>query len=111
MNNETIKNNIDRKIDRFLNDDKLSFDKIIDKLQTTSDNFKKLLDTDTNSSVRKHMITTYNVFSEKRISDLNWVKEKIINAEFFAGISDIDAFKLVKLRDKISQDVLEAELY
>lgn len=111
MNIESIKNNVDRKIERFLKDDKLSFSEIITKLNTTSENFKKLLSADTNSSARKHMITAYNAFSEKRMNDIQWAVEHLGDNNFFAGISDEDLFKLIKLRDKISQDVLEAELF
>jgi hypothetical protein len=110
MNIETIKGNINRKIERYLKDDNLTFPEIAQKITTTKDNFQKLLDSDVNSSARLHMLTQYIAFSEKRIRDIEFVDDIVTN-KFFAGITDIDAFKLIKLRDKVSQDVIEGNFY
>jgi hypothetical protein len=56
------------------------------------------------------MLTQYIAFSEKRIRDIEFVDDIVTN-KFFAGITDIDAFKLIKLRDKVSQDVIEGNFY
>jgi hypothetical protein len=105
MNIETIKGNINRKIERYLKDDNLTFPEIAQKITTTKDNFQKLLDSDVNSSARLHMLTQYIAFS-----DIEFVDDIVTN-KFFAGITDIDAFKLIKLRDKVSQDVIEGNFY
>lgn len=109
MNIETIKTNINRKIERYIKEDKLSFAEIIDKLAETRDNFQKILDTDNEYSKRKEMISKYIAFSEKRIKDIETMSINIMSNEFFSGISDLDVFNLIKLRDKISQEVIEGE--
>lgn len=110
MNIETIKGNINRKIERYIKDDNLTFPEIAEKLTITRDNFQKLLDSDVNSSARLHMLTQYIAFSEKRIKDIEFI-EDIVSNKFFAGITDMDIFKLIKLRDKVSQDVIEGNFY
>lgn len=111
MTIETIKASIDRKIDRYLKDDDLTFLEIVSKLESTIENFKKLQLADSNSEARKLMLTQYIAFSKKRISDIEFASIELTNNSFFGGITDIDLMKLIRLRDKVSQDVIEEEFY
>lgn len=111
MTIETIKASIDRKIDRYLKDDDLTFPEIVLKLESTIENFKKLQLADSNSEARKLMLTQYIAFSKKRIGDIEFASMELTNNSFFCGITDIDLMKLIRLRDKVSQDVIEEELY
>ena len=111
MTTETIKASIDRKIDRYLNDDNLTFPEIITKLESTIESFKKLQQADSNRDERKKMLAQYIAFSKKRIGDIQFAFMDLANNSFFGGITDIDLMKLIRLRDKVSQDSLEAELY
>lgn len=111
MTIETIKASIDRKIDRYLKDDDLTFPEIVLKLESTIENFKKLQLADSNSEARKLMLTQYIAFSKKRIGDIEFASMELTNNSFFGGITDIDLMKLIRLRDKVSQDVIEEELY
>lgn len=111
MKSETIKNNIDRKIERFLKEENLEIAEIVPKLELTRDNLKKILTADTNSSARNHMISMYTAFSDKRIQDLQWAVDELSTNIFFAGIDDLNLFNLIRLRDKISQNALDSELY
>ena len=70
MTKETIQNNIDRKIQRYLEDD-MAFGEIVDKLTKTKNTFEDLLRTDTNSPSRTSMMEMYVDFSKKRITDLS----------------------------------------
>lgn len=108
---DTIKGNIDRKIENLIINEKLTIRSIIDRLTITKNNFEKLLLADVNSSARLHMMTMYIEYSKKRVNDLIFADTDLSNSYFFAGISDLQLFKLLKLRDKVSQDVLESELY
>ena len=109
MNIETIKASVDRKIDRYLKDEDLTFPEITERLEATIDNFTKLLNADANSEARKYMLSKYISFSKKRINDIDFGMNSIAGNEFFAGITDADLIKLIRLKDKISQDVLEGE--
>lgn len=109
MNITSLKGNIDRKIERYIKVDKISLTEICDKLNTTKNNFQKMLDMDVNSSPRLHIMTLYIKFSVKRIKDIENALDNYVNNYFFAGATDLDIFKLIKLRDKVSQDVLESE--
>lgn len=111
MTIETIKGNIDRKILRLMTGENLNLSEISNKLNDTKTHFEKLLAVDINSNSRLHMLTMFNAFSEKRINDIDWVLSSLSCNEYFAGASDAQLFELVKLRDKVSQDVLEAEFY
>ena len=108
MTIESIKNNIDRKIENFIKEG-LSLEEIAVKLGATKTNFQKLLLADVNSSARTHMMTMYVTFAEKRIKDIEFANKRWSGCYFFAGITDPDLFKLIKLRDKVSQDVLDME--
>ena len=110
MTIETIKASIDRKIDKYLKED-LTFPEIASKLETTIENFKKLQLADSNSEARKIMLSQYIAFSKKRIGDIEFASMEIANNSFFGGITDIDLMKLIRLRDKVSQDAIESELY
>lgn len=113
MRADNVKIVINRKIRNFINQDKESFDEICKKMKLTCSNFEKILQVDSDGKmtpVRKDMIERYIRFSEKRINDIEWAQEAIQNNEFFAGISDIDTFKLIELRDKVSYDVIDFEL-
>jgi hypothetical protein len=83
---------------------------IAKQLLITKDNFKKLLSADTNSSARTHMMHMYIDFSEKRIDDLKFIEDKFIGNRFFAGSTEEYLFKVIQLRDKVSQDVLESKI-
>ena len=112
MNIETIKGNINRKIEGYLKEQDLTFQEIMVKLTTTRNNFQKLLNSDVNNTpARLLMLNQYIAFSEKRIQDIEFAENVILTNKFFAGITDMDVFKLLKLRDKVSQDALEASLY
>jgi len=111
MNVDNIKANVDRKIERQMRDQNLSLDDIALKLKATVVYFNKMLSSDVNSDTKRHLIASYNAISAKRIKDIEWVNETILGNKFFAGIKDAKLFKLIQLRDKVSQDALEAELY
>ena len=111
MTLETIRGNIDRKIERFIKQEGKTLSEIKNQLIITKNNFEKLLNADVNSSARLHMMTMYIAFSEKRIKDFEYAELELSNNYFFAGASDENLFKLIQLRDKVSQDVLESELY
>ena len=108
MTLDSIKSNIDRKIENFIKEG-LALDEIASKLTATKTNFEKLLAADVNSSARTHMMTMYCSFAEKRIKDIDFAIKRWSNCYFFAGITEPDLFKLVKFRDKVSQDVLDME--
>jgi uncharacterized protein (DUF2344 family) len=108
MTLESIKGNIDRKIESFIKEG-LSLEEIAKKLANTKANFEKLLAADVNSSARTHMMTMYCSFAEKRIKDIEFAIKRWTNCYFFAGITEPDLYKLIKLRDKVSQDVLDME--
>jgi predicted XRE-type DNA-binding protein len=111
MTLETIRGNIDRKIDRLIKQENKSLEEVNRLLIITKNNFEKLLNADVNSSARLHMMTMYVAFSEKRIKDFQYVSDYLSTCSFFAGASDENMFKLIKFRDKVSQDVIESELY
>ena len=110
MNIDNIKENVDRKIERQMRKN-LTLDEIIISVKSTVKSFERLLSSDVNSQTKKHLVSMFNTFSIKRISDIEWINNTIIGNKFFAGITDEKLFKLIKLRDKVSQDALEAELY
>jgi len=110
MTLETIKSSIDRKIDKLLKDENLTFTEVINKLESTINNFQKLYEADSNSDARKLMLAQYIAFSRKRIGDIEFAQLNLENNSFFAGASEIDLIKLIRLRDKISLDSLELEL-
>ena len=111
MNVDNIKANVDRKIERQMRDQNLSLDDVALKLKATVAYFKKMLSSDVNSETKGHLISAYNAISAKRAKDIEWANETIVGSKFFAGINDTKLFKLIQLRDKVSQDALEAELY
>lgn len=111
MTLETIKASIDRKIDRYLKEEDLTFPEIITKLESTIENFKKLQSADSNNDARKLMLAQYIAFSKKRISDIQFAYMDLADNSYFSGICDTDLMKLIRLRDKVSQDVLEQEFY
>lgn len=108
MTLDSIKNNIDRKVENFIREG-LSLEEIANKLTTTKANFEKLLAADVNSSARTHMMNIYCSFSEKRIKDIDFAIKRWSNSYFLAGITEPDLFKLIKFRDKVSQDVLDMD--
>jgi hypothetical protein len=108
MTLDSIKGNIDRKIENFIKEG-LSLEEITKKLTSTKTNFEKLLAADVNSSARTHMMTMYCSFANKRISDIDFAIKRWSNCYFFAGITEPDLYKLIKFRDKVSQDVLDME--
>jgi hypothetical protein len=55
------------------------------------------------------MMTMYCSFANKRISDIDFAIKRWSNCYFFAGITEPDLYKLIKFRDKVSQDVLDME--
>jgi len=110
MTLETIKSSIDRKIDKLLKDENLTFTEVINKLESTINNFQKLYEADSNSDARKLMLAQYIAFSRKRIGDMEFANLNLENNSFFAGASEIDLMKLIRLRDKVSLDALELEL-
>ena len=111
MNVDNIKANVDRKIERQMKDENLTLEEIAVKLKATVAYFNRILSSDVNSETRRHMITIYNALSSKRMRDIEWATTSLGDNKFFAGIKNEKLFKLVKLRDKVSQDALEAELF
>lgn len=108
MTLETIKQNIDRKIERMISQESKTLPDIARQLLITKDNFKRLLAADTNSSPRTHMMNMYIDFSEKRLKDLQFIEEKLVPCHFFAGSTDVHMLKLIQLRDKVSKDAIDA---
>lgn len=108
MTLDSIKGSIDRKIENFIKEG-LSLEEITNKLTNTKTNFEKLLAADVNSSARTHMMTMYCSFADKRIKDIDFAIKRWSNCYFFAGITEPDLYKLIKFRDKVSQDVLDME--
>jgi hypothetical protein len=105
MTLETIKINVDRKIEKMIDTEKRSISEVAKQLKNVRENFKKILEADTNSSPRNSMITMYIDQSEKRIKDFEFADVKLSNNEYFAGADDLTLFKLIKFRDKVSSDV------
>ena len=110
MTLETIKTNIDRKIERMIKQESKTLPDIAKQLVNTKDSFKDLLNADTNTTTRTHMMKMYIDFSDKRIVDLEFIEDRLVPNEYFAGCSDEHLFKLMQFRDKVSKDAIDANL-
>ena len=110
MTLETIKTNIDRKIERMIKQESKTLPEIARQLVNTKESFKDLLGADTNSSTRTHMMKMYIDFSDKRIVDLEYIEDSLVPNKYFAGASEEYLFKLMQFRDKVSKDVIDANL-
>ncbi len=109
MTLETIKTNVDHKIEKFLDTENKTLPYISKKLGDVVDAFQKMLEIDDNSSAKNAMIQMYVDHSIKRIKDFEFVEHHLIEDEYFAGSTDLKFFNLIKFRDKVSSDVfLEA---
>ncbi len=108
MTLETIKINVDRKIEKMIDTEGRTLSEVTKQLNNVKDNFQKLLEADTNASPRNSMIQMYIDHSAKRANDFNFVEQKLITNEYFGGCSDVMFFKLLKFRDKVSSDVFVA---
>ena len=111
MTLETIKKNIDSKIERFIKVDRKPLADIARQMVLTKDNFKKLLEADVNSSTRTHMMQMYIDFAEKRVKDMEFIENRLAKLKFFAGASEEQFFKLIQFRDKVSHDVIQSSLF
>lgn len=105
MTLETIKVNIDRKIEKMIDTESKTMPDVTERLRNVTDNFQKILDADTNSSPKNYMIQMYIDHSHKRVKDFELVQNKLSRDEYFAGCTDHMFFKLLKFRDRISADV------
>lgn len=112
MNLDTVKSNINRKIDKLMKDG-LTLVDIKENLSKSKMYFKKMMDADIDAnsiySGRKALITMYVNLCSKRIDDITFATEKLAFIEFLAGVNDEDLYNLIKLRDKVSQDVIEMD--
>ena len=76
MTEQTIRINIDRKVERMLTEGK-SVDNVISQIKSTKDNFTKLLIMDTNSAQRTNLMKMYLDYSEVKLKDMITLKEYI----------------------------------
>jgi len=107
MTLETIKVNIDKKIEKMIDTENKTLPEVARQLYNTKENFKRILEADADSSPKNHMMTMYIDHAEKRVKDFRFIQETLVTKEYFAGSSDLKLFKLLKFRDNVSKDVLQ----
>ena len=108
MTLDTIKTNIDRKIEKMIKQDSRTLPEIARQLVNTKKSFIDMLNAGTDTNTRAHMMKMYIEFSDKRISDLEFIENNLITKQYFAGMSDEYFFSLMQFRDKVSKDVIDA---
>ena len=74
MTLETIKINVDRKIEKMIDTENRTLPEVTKNLMNVNDNFQKILEADTNASPRNSMIQMYIDHSVKRVNDFLFIQ-------------------------------------